>query len=448
MITSIRMPLEAVAPVPRPPSYRPAIGRYIVLGIVALALAIGGFGSWAALAPLSSAALAPGIVKADSNRKTIQHLEGGIIADLLVRDGDRVRRGDVLVRLDDVDSRAEFAMLQNEADALRAREARLLAQREGESAIAFPAALLASASEPTIAQILSGQERIFTDQRAALASQIRVWEQRITRFRSQILTLETELVPLVRQLTLNREELADARMLFERGYGRKPHVLALERQVGDKEREIAAAKGNIEVLHDQITEAAQEIDSLRSARATAISEELREVQTQHARLEEGLRKASARLQRIEVTAPQEGVVMNARFFAPGAVVAPGGAILDLVPLDDKLVIEAMVRPLDIDSVRAGLPASVRLIAFKQRTTPTLTGRVTQLSADALQEERKGMTYYSAIVEVDADEMKKAPAATLYPGMPVHVSILTGERTFLDYLLQPISDTFALAFRED
>lgn len=428
---------------------RPPVRGWIIAGFVIAAAALGGFGSWAALAPLSSAAMAPGVVKVDSNRKTIQHLEGGIIAELRVRDGDTVAEGDVLVRLDDVETGAAFSAQQGALDALMAQEARLLAQRDGDGAVAYPDDLLARRSDhPAIADIIAGQDRIFLNQRRTLEASLGLLGQRIEQHRSEIATLQSALGMHGRQQALLREELADARTLYELGYGRKPHVLLLERQVTEKESDMSGARGKIAVLRERITGAEMEMASLRNLHAMEVSQELREVQTKKNVLEQQLRAAKARLERGAILSPRAGIVMNSRYFSPGAVIPPGGAIMDLVPLSDELVIEAKVRPLDIDSVRVGMPALVRLVAFKQRSTPTLTGKVMLVSADAVLDERSDETHFRASVAVDAAEMARVPHVSLYPGMPVEVAIVTGERTFLDYILQPLLDSFAHSFREE
>jgi HlyD family secretion protein/epimerase transport system membrane fusion protein len=434
------------APPEAPP--RPPVRGWIVAGFVIAAAALGGFGSWAALAPLSSAAMAPGVVKVDSNRKTIQHLEGGIIGELLVRDGDTVAEGDVLVRLDDVETGAAFTAQQGALDALMAQEPRLLAQRDVDGSVTYPDDLAGRRDHPAIADIVAGQDRIFQNQRRTLEARLGLLGQRIEQHRSEIGTLKSALGTHGRQHALLREELADARMLYELGYGRKPHVLSLERAVAAKESDLSDTRGRIAVLRDRITGAEMEMASLRNIHAMEVSQELREVQTKKSVLEQQLRTAKARLERGAVLAPRAGIVMNSRYFSPGAVIPPGGAIMDLVPLRDELVIEAKVRPLDIDSVRVGMPALVRLVAFKQRSTPTLSGTVTLVSADAVLDERSDETHFTANVAVDTSEMARAPNVSLYPGMPVEVAIVTGERTFLDYILQPVLDSFAHSFREE
>jgi HlyD family type I secretion membrane fusion protein len=441
------VPFGAQPPAPPPPA--PPIGRWTTIGLTVAFVTFGGFGSWAALAPLSSAAMAPGIVKVDSNRKTIQHYEGGIIREILVRDGDLVAEGQVIVRLDDLDAQADHGSIRGQLDALLAREARLIAQRDGKDAITFPTRLVdRTGQDPELATILEGQKRIFEDHARALAAESGIWASRAEQYRAQIAVLESQIETLEIQATSFEEELVVARDLFERGYERKPRVLALEREVTRTRGEIVANRGRILALSEQVTEAQAQIVSMRETRAKSVSEELRQVQTERADLAQREQKSDARVGRRDLVAPQAGVVMNLRYFTAGGVIAPGAEIMDIVPAEDNLVIEARVRPLDINIVRPGLTASVRLVAFKQRSTPTLEGRVTRVSADALADPRTGEIYFLATVEVGPSELARAPGVTLYPGMPTEVAIVTGERTLVAYLTQPLTDSFAHAFRED
>jgi HlyD family type I secretion membrane fusion protein len=425
----------------------PPVSGIIVAGIVFGTLTFGGFGAWAALAPLTSAAMAPGIVKVDTHRKTLQHPEGGIIREILVRDGDRVSEGQVLVRLDGLEAEADRNALRGHMDALRAREARLLAQRDELGAVVFPADLLARSSVSAVAEALAGQQRILDDQHLALRAETGVWRERGEQYRAQMTALQVRISSIKSQLPSMESELAGATSLAKKGFGTKTRVNELQRQVTAAMGEIEATENQIRSLEGQIREAEVQIDALRSRSAKAVSEELREVQMRLAELEEQFRKSDARANRREILAPQDGVVMNLRFFTPGGVVPEGGAILDLVPAQDRLVLDVKINPLDIDIVRPGLPATVRLVAYKQRTTPTLEGTVSRISADVVVEERTGASYFLATVEVGADQLAQVPQVELYPGMPVDVAIVTGERTLVDYIVQPLSESFAHAFRE-
>jgi HlyD family type I secretion membrane fusion protein len=433
---------------PMPAPSRPPIRGLVIAAVTTVTILFGGFGTWAALAPLTSAAMAPGVVTVETNRKTIQHMEGGIIREILVRDGELVKKGQVLVRLDSLDADADRNAVRARLDALIAQEARLVAERDGRTSIAFPAELLAQRDDPMIREMLDGQEGIFEDRQRSLRDQVDVLVQRAEQLRAQIAAVEAQNDAIKAQLPLFEEELADQRYLFEKGLTQKSKWLALERQDLAAKGEIAANESNVISLKEQIAEVEGQIKAVLSASATSVSEELRDAQIERSEVMEQLRKFEAKAGRTDVVAPEDGAILNMNFFTVGGVVPPGGVILDLVPLEDKLVFEVKVQPLDIDTVRPELPATVRLVAYKQRNTPTLEGVVSWVSADATIDEKTNATYFLARVEVSAAELRRVPHVKLYPGMPVDVSIVTGERTLLAYLVQPLTDSLATAFRED
>jgi membrane fusion protein, type I secretion system len=431
-----------------PATAHPPIKGLIRTAITIVVVLLGGFGGWAAFAPLSSAAVAPGTVKVDSNRKTIQHLEGGIIREILVRDGDVVKKGQVLVRLDSLDANADRDAKRAKVDGLIAQEARLVAERDNRASVAFPEELLSRRTDPTVRETLEVQQKIFTDHQRATNDQANVWVQRKEQYRAQIGTLEAQNSATGQQIPLFQEQLNDQKFLLTKGLSLKPKMLELERQLMAAKGDIEANKGKILSLQEQIAEADVQIKGVQSTEAKAVSEELRQVQDKRSDATEDLRKFEAKAGRTEVVAPQDGTILNMKFFTAGGVVAPGGAILDLVPLQDKMVLEVKVQPLDIDVVRPELPATVRLVAYKQRITPTVQGVVSWVSADVTTDEKTNTTYYLARVEVSTAELLRVPNVKLYPGMPVDVSIVTGERTLLAYIVQPLVDSFAHAFREE
>jgi HlyD family type I secretion membrane fusion protein len=428
-------------------AYPPVDGLIRIAAVIVLVL-FGGFGAWAALAPLTSAAVAPGAVKVDTNRKTIQHLEGGIIREIQVHNGDVVRKGQVMLRLDSLDADADRDARRAKLDALLAQEARLVAERDNRESVVFPDSLLSRRAERIVREMLDGQTQIFVDHHRAINDQASVWVQRKEQYRAQIESLRAQIASTQKQIPLFEEQLRDQQFLFKKGLSLKPKLLELERQLVAAKGDIEANNGKILSLQEQIGEAQAQINGVRSAQAKSVSEELRDVQSKRSEAEEDLRKFVAKAGRTDVVAPQDGTVLNMKFFTVGGVVPPGGAILDLVPLQDKLVLEVKIQPLDIDIVRPQLPATVRLIAYKQRITPTVQGRVSWVSADAMTDEKTSTTYYLAHVEVNSEELKRVPHVKLYPGMPVDVSIVTGERTMLDYIVQPLLDSFAHAFREE
>lgn len=423
----------------------PPVGGLLAAATLLIAAGVGGFITWAGLAPLASAAVAPGTVVVDSHRKTIRHRDGGVVASILVHDGDRVGAGQELIRLDDLDTRSSAEVLDGQVQALSAKEARLTAERDGREMVAFPQNLNGNAA---LAEIAAGQNRIFVSRREEIESRIAVIRQRVAQFHAQIAALDSQWRAGQDQIPLLAEEIASIEELLRKGLERKPRLLALKRQ----EAELRGRQGDLinrtAEVREAISAAEMEILSLQADRRAEIAAELREVQAQRRELQEKLSAARVRQTRQVVTAPESGVVMGLRHFAPGAVVEPGGAILDLIPSDDPLTIDARVSPIDIDVVHAGLPAKVALTALKSRITPQLDGHVVRISADAYTDERTGHAYYSARVVVETEQIRSLGLPPLHPGMPADTYIATGEHTLLAYLIQPLVDSFRRAFRED
>lgn len=426
---------------------RPPVGGTLLAGALVLGIGVGGFATWAAHAPLASAAVAPGVVVAETNRKIVQHREGGSIVELLVRDGVRVRAGQVLLRLDDVEARALHDLLDGRLAALAAQEARLLAEREDRETLVFPDELAALRGQAGVAEVLDGQQRIFVAGREALEGRIAVLNRRIAQRNAQILALQAQRGSATEQLALVQDEMEGVRAMVERGLERRPRLLALERQAAYLRGQLGDHANRVAEVEEAIAETELEILNVRLARIETAAVELRDVQAQRAEVEERLAEARVKLTRRDVVAPQAGIVLNLRYHTIGGVVPPGGAILDLVPDEDRLIVEARVDPTDIDVVRAGLKANVALSAYKSRTTPRLDGTVRQVSADALRDERTGRSYFVARIEVDGEQIAKLEGIRLAPGMPAEAFIETGERTVLDYLIQPLTDSFRRAFRE-
>lgn len=440
--------LDMISPKPRVSALaapEPEIENWIRIGAFAFGGLFGGFLLWASLAPIASAAIGNGSVKIETARKVVQHLEGGILREILVREGQAVAKGDVLFRLDSVDADADRDFLQGQLDVLTARAWRLAAQRT-QSELAEPDAI--SQVRPRLRAALEAQQRIFEEQRDALARQVDVWKRRKDQFSAQLQASVQHLASLEAQLPLLAEELKDAQLMLAKGYGLKPRALGLERQLEGMKGEIAADRGKTASLREQVLEADAQILTITSAQSKQVAEEMQEVQSKIAEAQDTLKKSVARQGRRDVLAPVDGVTMNIRSFTAGGVVAPGGVLVDLVPIGETMLIEARLQPTDIDVVRPDLDAVVRFVAYKQRTTPSINGKVVRVSADAVNDERSGATYYTATVVVPADELARAPNVKLYPGMPVEIAIRTGSRSLLAYLMQPITDSMSRSFRED
>jgi HlyD family type I secretion membrane fusion protein len=419
----------------------------VLTGIGVIGLFFGGFGAWAALSPLSSAAIAPGVVAVESNRKTVQHLEGGIIEQILVDEGEQVQAGQVLLRLDRTRSQATYDVLLGQYRAVLALENRLTAERDGLAIIAFADELTSAASNPDVAKILVGQTRLFEARRTTVEGQIDILRQSINELREEIRGLQAQQEAQAEQITLLREEYESVKRLYEKGLDKKPRILALQRAMAKLKGEEGEYDASVARARQAIGEAELRIINVQNTFQHEVVAELREAQRDLAELRDKIRAQEDVLRRMAVAAPQAGVVVALRFHTRGGVIAPGDAILEIVPSEDKLSIEARVHSDDIDVVRPGLEAQVRLSAFRRRTTPTVAGVVTRVSADRFEDERTGMPFYLARVEVDSDELSALEDVKLYPGMPAEVMVTTGERLALDYLLSPITDSIHRAFRE-
>ncbi len=407
-------------------------------------------GGWAAFAPLNSAAVASGKVVLDANKKLVQHLEGGIIETLHVRDGDTVEAGDLLVTIDKTKARANWEILSGQLIVTEALEDRLLSQRDGKEHIEFRSSLLdAASSNPGVKKNLDVQTRLFVSRNDVLAGQIAVLKQRIKQFKDEIAGLNAQRDATDKQLALINEEIESVQILVKEGLAQRPRLLSLQREGA----RLLGSHGEFTALiaraGQSITENELSILNLQNERANEIVSELRQVQTEMGDLRERVRAAIDVLDRTEVVAPRSGIITNMHFHTKGGVVQPGQELLSIIPQDDELLLEAMVKITDIDLVHAGLEANVRLSAYKARTAPMLVGEVISVSPDSLVDERTGAPYYRARVRIFDDSLAKLGSDTpLYPGMPAEVLIVTGSKTPLGYLLDPLIAFINKSWRED
>jgi HlyD family type I secretion membrane fusion protein len=425
---------------------RPRTRTPLLLGWAVVLIFVLGLGSWAAFTPLAEAAIAQGLLKVEGTRRTIQHFEGGIVREILVRDGDQVRQGQVLLRLDQPQAGQQTETLRSQRWALLAQDARLMAELAGSREIAFPREL--STLEAARAQdAVAGQRSLFEARRTALESQLTVLAARIEQFEAQIRSSEAQREAQARQLLLLQAEEANTQTLLNQGLARLPQLLAIQRQVAATVGNIADIGGQIERSRAQIIEAERDMRRVTDTRLQEVSTELRELRVRLAETEERLRAAEDVSTRLEITAPEDGTVLNLRVFTIGAVVRAGDPVMELVPIRDRLVAEVNVQPNDIETIHPGLIAEVRLPAFKSRLVPYLHGQVTFVASDVTQDERRGLAFYRVQIEIDADQLRALEGVQLRPGMMVEALIRTGERSFGRYLLQPIFDSFHRAFRE-
>jgi HlyD family type I secretion membrane fusion protein len=418
-----------------------------MLGYAAILLFFGGFGAWAAIAPLASAAIAPAVVSPDGNRKTIAHLEGGIVREIEVREGARVHAGQTLLTLEDVGARAEFEELRERFVHLMTQEARLLAEQAEADAVVPPTA--PDGFDPALFEpALAAQRHLFESRHATLQGREQILGQRIQELRAKIDGLREAIAAQDEQIALLEQEIAGVQILYDQGLSPLPKLLALKRAQADVRAARATNRASIASDEQSIGETRLQLLTMREQWQEKVAEELSQVRTDLAAVRSQLPSRADVLTRTVVTAPLAGTVMNLRVTTKTGVVKPGEPLLDLVPDDPRLVIDARVKPTDMDIVRAGQRTRVLFTAYGQRNLPEIFGQLRSVSADRMTDERTGEPYFLAKVEVASAELKRlAPEIALTPGMPADVMILTGERTLLDYLVRPFIESVTKSFRE-
>ncbi|MBL6928529.1 MAG: HlyD family type I secretion periplasmic adaptor subunit [Rhodospirillales bacterium] len=420
--------------------------RWQLVGWVIIVSFVGGGLAWASIARLDSAAVAHGVVATEGNRKTVAHLEGGIVADILVTQGEAVSAGEPLIVMDDTRARATLALLQARFDAALAREARLQAERSGSANVTFPKELMRRARDPEIAKLLAGEESALRSRRGSLTSQRSIFRERIAMQNSEIVGLRAQLSAAAERRKLLGEELAMMEPLFKKGLVAKGRVLSIKRN-------IAETDGDMGDLHARIAKAGETISELKmqlalpgERRLNDVNEDYQKTRERIAELREKIRAAEDLLGRTIVRAPIDGFIFGLQAHTPGGVVQPGERLLDLVPENDRVVIDLRIDPRDIDAVYRNMPALVRLGAFNMRTTPLIGGKVSTISADRTVDPRTGISYFEARVIPDLD----APGfdlSRLTSGMQAEVYLVNAERTVLDYVIEPVLRSFARAGRE-
>ncbi|NEU13476.1 HlyD family type I secretion periplasmic adaptor subunit [Methylobacterium sp. BTF04] len=420
-------------------------------GFSFLGVMIVGFGVWAGSAPLAGAIVTSGSFVTTGQNKTLQHLEGGVIREILVKEGDVVEPGQVLLVLDDTTPKVELRRLTLRHDRLSAVETRLRAEGLEASEITFPPELLAKASDPDVSSVIAHQTLTFQARRKSLDSDVAILRDGITALDQKIKGTRVQRDAMTRQIKLFEQELEGKMALLNAGLVRRSEVLALQRAHANALGEIGRLDGDIGDAQERITRIREQIQGARNTAVKTVTEQLHETLAEQNDVRERIRSAQGVLGRIAVTAPVAGIVVKLRYHTAGGVVEAGKSIMEIVPSQGDLVIEAHVRPQDIDHVRRGQSAGVRLTALSQRITPMVGGQVIYVSADALPDDRRGSAgsgdTYIARIRLDPIEAASLRHFSPTPGMPAEVYIKTTERTFLEYLIKPLKDSMTRAFRE-
>lgn len=416
------------------------------IGYLMLLVTFGLFGGWAALAPLDSAALAPGVVTVKSYRKTVQHLEGGIVRELRVHDGDRVKAGDVLLVLDNTQARSEMEAMRSQLIAALELQARLVAERD--SLPEPPPEPTLDPADPRVREARDSEARIFQTRRTSLQGEIGLQEKSIGQIEEQIRGLKAIIASKQTLAASYQEEIVDLRALLAEGYVDKQRLREQERSLSRLQAEIAESQSEIARARVHIDEAQLKILQLKKTFATEVAGLLGDARSKVYELRERLASLQDRDQRTDILAPESGMIMGMTLHTTGGVVSPGTALLDIVPANEELIVEAQISPMDIDRIALGKLAQIRFSAFKSSTTPVIEGQLVQISADRLTNKDSGTAYYLARVALTDNGRKALGDLTLVPGMPVEVLINTGARTLLQYLMQPASNAFARSLIED
>jgi HlyD family secretion protein len=426
---------------------RPSIRLHLIVGLVVVAVLAGGLGGWASTAEISGALIAPGSIVVESNVKKVQHPTGGVVGELRARDGDVVKAGDVVVRLDDTVTKASLAIVTKNLDGLWARAARLEAEQQGLDKITFPRALLDRANDPDVKNVMASETKLFEVRTTGRIGQKAQLRERVAQLNEEIAGLEAQEKAKDMETALVEKELVGVRSLYDQHLVQMTRLTTLERDAarlaGERAQYIAAraqARG-------KITETELQIIQVDKDMVSDVSKDLRETNDKIGEFVERKVTAEDQLRRIDIRAPQDGMVEQSTVHTVGGVITAGDAIMMIVPQADDLQVEAKVNPQDIDKLQIGQKTLLRLSAFNQRTTPELSGIVTRVSPDVTTDQRTGQSYYTIRVSMPPQEVARLGEVKLIPGMPVEAFVQTGNRTMLSYLIKPLKDQLMRAFRE-
>lgn len=426
-----------------------SIQRYIIVGMVMVGIVTFGIGGWAATSQLSGAVIGQGTVVVDSSVKKVQHATGGIVGELRVRDGDRVNAGDILIRLDETQTLANATIVTKSFDELLARQARLEAERDGAEQILFPRALLERAKDANLeaGRAVAAERTLFDLRRQSRDGQKAQLKERKTQLQDEINGYAGQAGAKQKEVDFIRQELEGVRTLFQKNLVPITRLTALERDTARLEGERSQLSGMMAQSKGKIAEIELQILQIDQDLRTEVGKDLIETRSKLSELTERKTAAVDQLNRIDIRAPQSGRVHQLSVHTVGGVIAPGEQIMLIVPDADALAVEVKVAPRDIDQVYVGQLASLQFAAFNQKTTPAVDGEVIMVSADLSQEQRTGVSYYTARILLKAEELARLGPAKLVPGMPVDVFIKTSARTALSYLIKPLRDQAGRAFRE-
>lgn len=445
-------PVAGEAPVDPNTNTEPSVtddaGRAMRFGLLALAIGFGGFLVWAAMAPLDEGVVAPGNVSIDTRRKTVQHLSGGIVREVLVREGQMVREGQPILRLDEATSRATYEASRQRYLGLRAMTSRLQAEQANSSTINWHPDLVAAARDPLVRQHMDTQQQLAISRRASLQADLQAIQETIAGQEGLIQSYRSMTESRQSQLALLQDELKNTRELVKDGYAPRNRQLELERNVAEANASLAELQGNIVRAQRAITEQKQRAIARQQEYRKDVEQQLADVSREVISEGEKLRAVENDLARTEIRSPATGQVVGLAMHTVGGVVTPGQKIMDIVPESDPLLLEARVPPQFIDRVRAGLPVDIRFNSFAHAPQLVVDGKVTSVSGDLIQEGQNIPPYYLVRATVTPEGLKKLGNRQLQPGMPAEVVIRTGDRSLLTYILHPLTKRMAASMKEE
>jgi len=426
---------------------RRSIRAHLIVGLVVVLVIAGGFGGWASTVQISGALIAPGSVVVDSNVKKVQHPTGGVVGEVRVRDGDLVKAGDIVVRLDETVVKASLAIVVKTLNGLWARAARLEAEQRGLDKVQFPTALTDRADDPDVRDVMASETKLFEVRVFGRTGQKAQLRERVTQLNEEIAGLTAQEQAKDKEIALVEKELVGVRQLYDQHLVQLSRLTTLERDQARLSGERAQYISSRAQAKGKITETELQIIQVDKDMVSEVSKDLRETNDKIGEFVERKVTAEDQLRRIEIRAPQDGMVLQSTVHTVGGVITAGDAIMMIVPQADALSVEAKVNPQDIDKLQIGQKTLLRLSAFNQRTTPELNGVVTRVSADVTTDQRTGQSYYTIRVSMPPEEVARLGDNKIIPGMPVEAFVQTGDRTMFSYLLKPLSDQFMRAFRE-
>jgi HlyD family secretion protein len=426
---------------------RRSIRLHLIVGLALVVVLAGGIGGWASTQEISGALIAPGQIVVESNVKKVQHPTGGVIGEIRAHDGDVVKAGDVVVRLDDTVTKANLAIVTKNLDGAMARGARLEAEQRGLDQLKFPSQLTSRAGDPDVGGVMASESKLFDVRVNGRAGQKAQLRERVRQLNEEIAGLNAQEQAKQQEIALVQKELEGVRQLYDQHLVQISRLTTLERDTarlnGERAQYVAAraqAKG-------KITETELQIIQVDKDMVSEVSKDLRETNDKIGELIERKVTAEDQLRRVDIRAPQDGIVEQSTVHTVGGVITAGDTIMLVVPQSDDLQVEAKVNPQDIDKLQVGQKTLLRLSAFNQRTTPELNGLVSRVSPDVTTEQRTGQSYYTIRVSMPPEEIARLGDVKLIPGMPVEAFVQTGNRTMLSYLMKPLSDQLMRAFRE-